>query len=51
MLSRDPAAVLLANKRAVGNTHQGVVGVIEAALFEIDVIGCDNRHIMGIGKG
>ena len=39
MLRRDPSTLLLANKSAVSNAHQGVMGAIEAALFKIDVIG------------
>ena len=51
MLRRDPPTLLLTNKRAIGNAHQGVMGAIEAALFKIDVIGRNQWHFVRIGIG
>ncbi|MNN94446.1 hypothetical protein D3C81_2130670 [compost metagenome] len=49
MLAGDAAPVLLTGEGAVGDAQQGVVRLRLRRLGVIDVVGGDQRHVVGVG--
>ena len=51
MFGRDPAAILLADERPIGDAQQGVVGAPHPRLGEVDIVGGHEGRVTVVGEG